>query len=384
MTTRILHVSDTLLKLPEDQPPTGDTTTAGLPQLVQKSIDRNVDAVLHTGNLFARETPTDKDIEFAVNTLHRLTESDIPVYAIAGKREVAGDQNAMDHLDEQGVITRLTTAKRYIGDDVVVRGVDHVPSEEALLEELDDVREHSERRYSILCLHQTVFPPYEEREAVTTAFNVKSEVPMFLSGIAAGGSIEPDFWEFDKFPYTVTYPGSTNPVVNSANVPTGSLLVVEDFKTATRKQIPLVTTDVEEEFSMLREVCQQTPSEIAELDEDELVDLYGLLAEAKSVVEGRRKEVREEVIDRLSPGASGVGQYAEIQHASYTRRQMKDEDTVLDVVGNNPDVEYEDVSEVSSTKLRELVEEGVIDESDVFDYQERSQVKRVNVDPGSD
>lgn len=383
MTTRILHVSDTLLKLPEDEPSTDDTTTAGLPQVVEKSIAQNVDAVLHTGNLFARATPTGNDVEFARNTLKRLASHDIPVYAIAGQRDVSGDTNPIEGLADDGVVTRLTTEPTYIGDDVVVRGIDHVPTEEELMEEVQKIEEHSERRYSVLCLHQSVFPPYDEEDATTTAFNVKSDASMFLSGIAAGGSLNPDFWEFDKFPYTVTYPGSTNPVLRNSGIPTGSLLVAEGYQTAERTEVPLFTTDVEEELSMLRDVCQQTPSDIDELSGEDLIDLYGLLAEAKSEIEERRKAVRDEVSKRLAPGQVDAGRYAEIRHAAYTRRQLKDGETVLDIVDQAEAVDREDVMELSSKKLRELADEGVIDGSDVFDEQERSQIQRVNVDVGS-
>lgn len=374
MTTRLLHVSDSLIALNETDSVMGQT--GGLPKIVDRAIARDVDAVLHTGNLFRRLTPTEADVSFIVDELGRLTDHSIDCYAIRGRREVLGDDSPIESLCEAGVVERLGTTATMVDDTVALYGIDHVDGSDSFADRLESLTPESEMTYTIAAVHQRIWPPADKSESVIGALEAADTATPFVSEFAAGGLTNAATWEADRFTYRVTYAGTSNPAaIDSSADPTVSLITVEDHETATRTKIPIFTAEPESELELLKSVCEQDPVDLDGLDTETLVDLYGLTSKAKSSLESRRRELRDVLTDRLTKGARRKGQYATVRNVVQTRRKLRDEAEVVRALEAS-DIDPDEAFEVSSQAVRQLVDDGELDGELVFDEKDRVVIQR--------
>ncbi|MFA9427080.1 exonuclease SbcCD subunit D [Natronorubrum sp. A-ect3] len=355
-----------------------DDTTAGqaggLPEIVDRAIARDVDAVLHTGNLFRRPTPTDADVSFAIDTLERLVEHSIDCYAISGRREVRSDQSPITSLNDAGVIDHLGSKPVILDGTVALYGIDYTEEPDVFAEQLENLTEERGMTYTIVAAHQHIWPPAKKDESVIGALEAADTAAPFISEIAAGGRTSPATWEADRYSYRVTYTGSSNPAAIDDD-PVASLVTVDDHETATRTPVPIFTTEPDSELELLKSVCKQEPVEYDDLDTETLVDLYGLSSKAKSSIESRRRELRDELTDRLADGEQKQGQYATVRNVVQTRRNLRDEDEVVRAL-EDAGIDPNEVVEISSKAVRKLADNGDVAGDRVFDEQERVVIQR--------
>lgn len=118
---------------------------------------------------------------------------------------------------------------------------------------------------------------------------------------------------------------------------------------------------------------------LVELDTARLVNLYSLLADLRKRADGARKEVRDALLEAVHDDRVVPGDYGTVRRQTYTRRQVKDDETVLQAL-HDAGVEPESVRSFDTSKLRDAVEETTLDSAAIFDIEERAQIRIADSD----
>lgn len=131
---------------------------AGFERAIDKAIELNVDAVVHTGDLFHNDKHgITKKQSFGVGyQLARLHDEDILFYYILGdhERELGGE--LMDTFGELGLARNLNQTPIEIGSHIALYGQNHRPS--SFWQPKHWNPDHPGGRISILALHQSLAP----------------------------------------------------------------------------------------------------------------------------------------------------------------------------------------------------------------------------------
>lgn len=162
--TKILHVSDTHLGNRQYRSNTRRTDFAdAFDASIDIAIEEEVDAVIHTGDLFDDPSPDVPTVNRCLDTVSRLVEVDIPFLAIVGNHERKRDEQWMDIIKRFGNTTRLSPSPTRISDKdgsnpVDLYGFDAVRSPawnnyDFTLEEPED-----DDGVSLLCMHELFEP----------------------------------------------------------------------------------------------------------------------------------------------------------------------------------------------------------------------------------
>lgn len=124
---RLLHVSDTHLgyrqyHLDERL----DDFAKAFSEVISAAIDNNVDAIVHSGDLFHTSRPGITPLQTVFTELQRLQNEDIPFLLIVGNHERTHNRNWVELLEEVGLATRLDHDGTQIADTTLY-GQDFVP-----------------------------------------------------------------------------------------------------------------------------------------------------------------------------------------------------------------------------------------------------------------
>jgi DNA repair exonuclease SbcCD nuclease subunit len=236
--TTLLHVSDTHLgKRQYGSDVRKDDMAAAFDQAIDVAVDENVDAVIHTGDLFDSRTPSLPEVTRCIQTLRKLDEANIPFYGIVGNHDRKMDEQWLDLIRETGTAERLSKEPTMIGGDVAVYGIDSVTkpswhSKDFTLEPPED-----SDTFTLLCMHQLLAPPIpgsEDFMADHSAEEVFDRVGIDLDALALGDYHKPEEDVVDSVP--VWYAGSTERCSLSEEEPRSvSLLEIEDGSIRRRK-----------------------------------------------------------------------------------------------------------------------------------------------------
>lgn len=162
--TKILHVSDTHLGNRQYRSNTRRSDFAdAFDAAVDIAIDEEVDAVVHTGDLFDDPSPDVPTVNRCLDTVSRLDDEEIPFLAIVGNHERKRDEQWMDIIKRFGNTTRLSPSPTRISDNdgsnpVDLYGFDAVRSPawdnyDFTMEEPED-----DGGVSLLCMHELFEP----------------------------------------------------------------------------------------------------------------------------------------------------------------------------------------------------------------------------------
>jgi DNA repair exonuclease SbcCD nuclease subunit len=162
--TKILHVSDTHLGLRQYRSNVRRSDFAdSFDAAVDIAIDEDVDAVIHTGDLFDDPSPNVPTVNRCLDAVSRLESEDIPFLAIVGNHERKRDEQWMDIVKRFGNTVRLSSSPTPVAEDgggnpVNVFGFDAVrnpawDSYDFSLEEPED-----EDALNLLCMHELFEP----------------------------------------------------------------------------------------------------------------------------------------------------------------------------------------------------------------------------------
>ena len=189
--TRILHISDTHLgKRQYGSDIRREDFANAFEQAIEVAVDRDVDAVIHTGDLFDDPVPSLPTVMRAADALKPLEEHGIPFYGIVGNHERKNDEQWLDLLRRTSAAARLGKEPIMVGE-VALYGIDAVrPSVWDNIDlELEDPP--AEAAWTILCMHELLTPLVHGMGRVYPASEVIDRAGIDLDGLALGDLHQP-------------------------------------------------------------------------------------------------------------------------------------------------------------------------------------------------
>jgi exonuclease SbcD len=295
MATRLLHVSDTHLGNRQyGSDVRREDFADSFEKAIEYAIEQEVDAVIHTGDLFDTRDPRLPDLNRCIEILQPLREADIPFYGIVGNHERKMDDQYLDLINKTGTAKRLGTEPEIINDEVALYGIDAVTKPAWHAQEFQ-LTAPPEDVFTLLCMHQLLEPPVPELFAEHPLDDVLNRVNIDLDAIALGdyhetvGTIQSGT--------KVWYAGSTERCAKDETAPrTVSLLEIEDGD-LTRQEKELDTRNflsIEITFAE-NDGRAHASNEIDRHEVDGKVVLVEITGESSTVTS---RDVREMVMDR--------------------------------------------------------------------------------------
>jgi len=155
--TRVIHTGDTHLGYRQyHRPERREDFLEAFRQVAGDAAGGNVDAVVHSGDLFHDRRPTLPDIMGALSVLRTLDDAGVPFLAIVGNHEAKRDAQWLDLFESLGLATRLGPDPVEVGNTAFY-GLDFVPR--ANREDLDYEFDSHDAEYAALVAHG-LFRPF--------------------------------------------------------------------------------------------------------------------------------------------------------------------------------------------------------------------------------
>ncbi|WP_049995987.1 metallophosphoesterase family protein [Halococcus sediminicola] len=212
---------------------------------VERAVERDVDAIIHTGDLFHRRTPPLPQVNQCIGVLRRAHDAGIPFLGIVGNHDRKMDDQWLDLMAHTGTASRLDSSPTMIGEGdeaVALYGIDAVPSPawDSTNFELD--KPDNDDAYRLLCMHQLLHPPVPEIMADYPADSVIERLNIEIDGLALGDYHEAE--SADVNGVDVWYAGSTERGSAGEEGPR-SITMLSDFSdhTMSRSHVDLDTRD---------------------------------------------------------------------------------------------------------------------------------------------
>lgn len=234
--TRILHISDTHLGNRQYGEDTRREDFAdAFEAAVDLAIDEQVDAVIHTGDLFDDPQPGVPDVNRCLDVLAKLNDAEIPFHGIVGNHERKLDEQWLDLIGRFDLVHHLDETPTLINDDVAIYGIDAIraPSWDTYdftLEEPSDPN-----CVSIVCMHhlfEELIPPEQANYELVEVINRLNFTPTAIALGDYHGYTEDTVAGVKAF-----YPGSTERCSTRESAPRGVLLLdVEDGELEIRRR----------------------------------------------------------------------------------------------------------------------------------------------------
>lgn len=170
MDTEILHVSDTHLgKNQYGSDIRIDDYAKAFDASVSMAIQEDVDAVIHTGDLFDSRSPNTKTISQAFDVLSRLDDNNIPFYGLVGNHERKWDKQWMDIFENLDNIHRLSEKPCIVNDEVALYGFDSFRGVEWENSEFRLENPEDDNLAILLCMHELfeeLIPPHKAKRSI--------------------------------------------------------------------------------------------------------------------------------------------------------------------------------------------------------------------------
>lgn len=169
-------------------------------------------------------------------------------------------------------------------------------------------------------------------------------------------------------------------VITETDAPTGTQLAeADDHNAATPERTEPDVSIYADALLLVDALERHDLAALADLDTGVLVNLYTLLSDVQRNANDLRKEVADILLDRLHHDHPVAGQYGSVQRTSRRRKSLKDDAEVLAILeaaGIDPD----QVMSVDSKKVDDALEVTELSERDVYEIEERSYVRKAEVD----
>lgn len=240
--TQILHISDTHLGYRQYRSDTRrEDFAAAFGEAIAVAVDRAVDAVIHTGDLFHRRNPPTPVLMDCITHLKSLEDADIPFYGIVGNHERKRDVQLLDILGEASPsVSRLDDDPTVVGDSVALFGIDAIATPAWNQHEFN-LTEPPADTFSILCMHQLFEPLLPEIQAEYSINEVFERLNLLPDAVALGDEHQATAARVDG--RQVWCAGSTEKTASDqTGQRTVELCTVADGSLS-RRQIPLSTRE---------------------------------------------------------------------------------------------------------------------------------------------
>jgi exonuclease SbcD len=204
--TEVLHTADTHVGYRQyNSPERRADFLSAFERVVAAAIERDVDAVVHAGDVFHDRRPGLQDLLGTVDVLRDLADAGIPFLAVVGNHEDKREAQWLDLFERLDLATHLDAGGTVVGDTTFY-GLDYVPASGR--EDLDYEFTPPETDHAALVAHGAFAPlapavgrsPWDV-EAVLDAANVA------FDAVLLGDEHEPGQADVDGT--WVTYSGST-------------------------------------------------------------------------------------------------------------------------------------------------------------------------------
>jgi DNA repair exonuclease SbcCD nuclease subunit len=276
----VLHTADTHLGYSQYHSEVREADfAAAFETVIDEAIDNDVDAVVHSGDLFHHSRPDVTTLGETLRQLQRLDDAEIPFLGVVGNHEGTTGDQWVDIFDQLRLGIRLDREPTVI-DDTAFYGLDHVSP--ARRSSLEYGFEPHDAEYAILVGHGLFSPvadggrwPLQE---VIEASSVR------FDGFLLGDDHMPHVQVVRDV--TVTYPGSTDRTQSDQRAPRGFNVVMTGVNTEA-EAVPTPDGGAETPVGLA-----STGPEVAERDADALWPV--------SIT-----EAREEGIQRAIEGPHG-------------------------------------------------------------------------------
>ena len=238
--TRIVHISDTHLGHRQyGSDVRRQDFIEGFAAGVERAIEHDADAMIHTGDLFHRRTPPLPEVNQCIDILREAADEGIPFLGIVGNHDRKMDDQWLDLIEQTGTAARLDTSPTMVGDDFAIYGIDAIPTPAWESRAFDLDEPDNEDAYRLLCMHQLLHPPVPEVMAECTAEEVIDRLNIEIDGLALGDYHEA---ESDRVRgVDVWYAGSTERGSSDEQAPRSVTLLGLDGSSLTRQQLELDT-----------------------------------------------------------------------------------------------------------------------------------------------
>lgn len=229
--TTILHVSDTHLgKRQYKSDVRRDDFARAFDAVVDLAIERDVDAVVHTGDLFDSPRPNTRAISQAISTIRRLDNENIPFLAIVGNHERKLQEQWMDIFAEFDNVKRLSQSPTMV-NNVAVYGIDAVRQPKWETKDFTLEPPEDDDSPTLLCMHhlfEELVPPREAEYELASVFDRLNFIP---DGVALGDyhATTSDTLRGSQ----IFYAGSTERMSSSEGGPTARFLEFDSSGTLT-------------------------------------------------------------------------------------------------------------------------------------------------------
>ena len=212
----LLHTADTHLGYRQYHRPEREADfREAFYEVIEAAIARDVDAVVHAGDLFNSSRPGIEALSDALEGLKRLAAADIPFLSIVGNHDGTRDRQWLDVFASLGLATRLGERGFSIRSDgeggekshVALYGLDHVePGRRDRLEYDFDPAAATDVDATVLVAHG-LFEPFSNGDWDARAICRQSSVE--FDAILAGDDHTNQETIIDEGETLLSYPGST-------------------------------------------------------------------------------------------------------------------------------------------------------------------------------
>lgn len=186
---------------------------------------------------------------------------------------------------------------------------------------------------------------------------------------------------------------STSPLRSSSSAPQSSPSTPQSSPSSSPTPSPNRDLDADEPVELdldfardalllLDLVRRYDADSLDDLDTSRLVNLYALLSDVYRGANDARKQVRDVLADRLQDDSEVPADFGSVRRYTSRRRNLKDEGVVhseLERAGIDP----REAMSFDTKKLKQFAEERGLDESAVFDFEDRTYVKKATKDADS-
>ncbi|MDD5182290.1 MAG: DNA repair exonuclease [Candidatus Nanoarchaeia archaeon] len=211
---KFLHVTDTHLGKTESRIRERELDFYNsFKQAVDYALEKKVDFVIHSGDLFDVARPMTRTLIFAVQQLMRLKEANISVYIAAGSHDIGVEDTIISVLEAIGLLKNLSAARYYKtqGDKIVMDGemfrdifiCGLAGKRENISDVYEKLQPARKGKYNIFIFHHAISDISEKFADITTSL-----LPKGFDYYAAGHWH--GFFETKYDRGIVVYPGSTD------------------------------------------------------------------------------------------------------------------------------------------------------------------------------
>lgn len=377
MTARILHVSDTHLGKNQygskirssDYAKAFDTT-------IDIAISENVDAVIHTGDMFDSRTPDTGAVSSAFRTIGRLESEGIPFLGIVGNHERKWKNQWMDVLETLSNVHRLNQEPFEVNDEIAVYGFDSIRDSE--WESMDfSLTECSEDMVVCVCMHELfeeIVPPAKADRSLSHVIENLNLDPDIIPLGDYHAAVDQEVSDVPAF-----YAGATERTSSTTRDPTVRIIETEDGEVegygwrkveGVRDNVPRPFTPVGVELtdSSTREHVRRRVTE--DVPEDEIEDSVVVVNLTGSSDSPITANGAYEVLENLNVKVPYVSDKRTSEVFEFDSEDISDP-TSIDI-DKMIDEELEDEVSDSTKKIdKEIVRDLTVNKSDIRDIISR-------------